>query len=299
MNKNFKVDFLCVGFNKCGTTTLETLMKLNSDITLPKNKKETLFFDWYKNIENPLKVLQEKYYPDYLNSKCIGSIEPSYISKAKEVYEYFGKDVNLIFMLRNPIKATNSMFRMRLRRVPNKYYVNLYKKYNNLDDMFNDFIENQIKTKKCKDFFYDDIINEYLKYFKKEQMKFIVMEDFFKNPNKYMKEISKFLNIKNIKYTDKDIHVSNKGDKISKNYLCAYINNKTMNYQRRQRCKKGNNENNYARNIINKIYKYTLKSCDYKMNDTHEKILNEVYKKSITNTSKLIGIDLSNSWNLK
>ena len=35
------------------------------------------------------------------------------------------------------------------------------------------------------------------------------------------------------------------------------------------------------------------------MNDTHEKILNEVYKKSITNTSKLIGIDLSNSWNLK
>lgn len=299
MNKSFKVDFLCVGFNKCGTTTLETLMKLNSDITLPKNKKETLFFDWYKNIENPLKVLQEKYYPDYLNNKCIGSIEPSYISKAKEVYEYFGKDVKLIFMLRNPIKATNSMFRMRLRRVPNKYYVNLYKKYNNLDDMFNDFIENQIKTKKCKDFFYDDIINEYLKYFKKEQMKFIVMEDFFKNPNKYMKEISKFLNIKNIKYTDKDIHVSNKGDKISKNYLCAYINNKTMNYQRRQRCKKGNNENNYARNIINKIYKYTLKSCDYKMNDTHEKILNEVYKKSITNTSKLIGIDLSNSWNLK
>ena len=165
--------------------------------------------------------------------------------------------------------------------------------------MFNDFIENQIKIKKCKDFFYDDTINEYLKYFKKEQMKFIVMEDFFKNPNKYMKEISKFLNIKNIKYTDKDIHVSNKGDKISKNYLCAYINNKTMNYQRRQRCKKGNNENNYARNIINKIYKYTLKSCDYKMNDTHEKILNEVYKKSITNTSKLIGIDLSNSWNLK
>ena len=72
-----------------------------------------------------------------------------------------------------------------------------------------------------------------------------------------------------------------------------------MNYQRRQRSKKGNNENNYARNIIIKIYKYTLKSCDYKMNDTHEKILNEVYKKSITNTSKLIGIDLSNSWNLK
>ena len=144
-------------------------------------------------------MLQEKYYPDYLNSKCIGSIEPSYISKAKEVYEYFGKDVKLIFMLRNPIKATNSMFRMRLRRVPNKYYVNLYKKYNNLDDMFNDFIENQIKIKKCKDFFYDDTINEYLKYFKKEQMKFIVMEDFFKNPNKYMKEISKFLNIKNIK----------------------------------------------------------------------------------------------------
>ena len=155
MNKNFKVDFLCVGFNKCGTTTLETLMKSNSDITLPKNKKETLFFDWYKNIENPLKVLQEKYYPDYLNS--IGSIDPSYISKAKEVYEYFGKDVKLIFMLRNPIKATNSMFRMRLRRVPNKYYVNLYKKYNNLDDMFNDFIENQIKTKKCKDLTNDEI----------------------------------------------------------------------------------------------------------------------------------------------
>ena len=36
MNKNFKVDFLCDGFNKCGTTTLETLMKLNSDITIPE-----------------------------------------------------------------------------------------------------------------------------------------------------------------------------------------------------------------------------------------------------------------------
>ena len=50
---------------------------------------------------------------------------------------------------------------------------------------------------------------------------------------------------------------------------------------------------------INKIYKYTLKSCDYKMNDIHKQMLNEIYNKSITNTSKLIGIDLSNSWNLK
>lgn len=299
--KPFKIDFLCVGFNKSGTTTLENLLRYNPDIMLPKNKKEILFFDWYKTCENPVEIMQQKYYPNYQRGKCIGSVEPSYCKRAKEVYEYFGKDVKIVFMMRNPIKATFSLFKMRLRRIPSLEFANYYKTANNdLNKMFNLFIDRYIRKEHPKkvnrDYFYDEWINEYLKYFKKEQMKFIIMEDFFKDPNKYMQEITDFLQIDSLDYSQIEIPHSNTGDKISRNYLCARINNHLFEKNKHKKTQKSNNEVGFYRNIFNLIYKFTLKKTNKKIDENTKSELMQIYLPSIKRLEKITGINLKNKW---
>ncbi len=295
--KEFKFDFLCVGFNKSGTTTLENLFKKNSDICLPKNKKEILFFAWYDKCDKPMEVLQKKYYPEYENYNCIGSIEPSYCKRAKDVYKYFGKDVKLIFMMRNPITATLSLFKMRLRHVYDKYFINLYKKYNNdISLMFNSYIDEYIVTKKNSDFFYDEHINEFLKYYPKEQMKFIIMEEFLKDPNKYMQDIFSFLGVKNIEYKNSEIKRSNKGDKICKNYYNAKINFRLSKIYNNERRKAGNKERSRLCRFLAKMRTYTLKNCEYKLTDEEENKLSQIYAKSIKNLEKITNKDLKKLW---
>ena len=295
--KKFKVDFLCVGFNKCGTTTLENILKKNNNIYLPKNKKETLFFNWYDKCDNPIEVLQKKYYPEYENYNCIGSIEPSYCKKAEEIYRYFGKDVKLIFMMRNPINATFSLFKMRLRHIYSRYFVNLYKKYNNdISLMFNNYIDEYIITKKNPDFFYDENINAFLKYYPKKQMKFIIMEEFLKDPNKYMKEIYKFLKVKNVNYENSDIKRSNKGDKICKNYLNAKMNYELSKISNKERRKVGNNERAFLGRLLFKMRLKTLKNCEYEMSNEEKSKLCKTYSESIKNLEIIINKDLKKIW---
>ena len=46
-----KPNFLCVGAQKAGTTSLYNILKQHSQIFMP-DKKEIHFFDWKKNFSN-------------------------------------------------------------------------------------------------------------------------------------------------------------------------------------------------------------------------------------------------------
>ena len=84
-------------------------------------------------------------------------------------------------MLRNPVQASWSMFKMRMRRVRDARYIDLYprnKEKTDFHDMFQKYIDLFIVTKKESDFFYDIWIEKYMDYYKREQIKFIVFEKF-------------------------------------------------------------------------------------------------------------------------
>ncbi len=112
-----KPTFLCVGAQKAGTTSLYNIIKQHSQIFMPQ-KKELHFFDWHENFAKG----NDWYFKKFQNSEkylARGEITPNYIYKEyvpKRILDIIGKDVKLIFMLRNPADRAFSHYKMRVGR---------------------------------------------------------------------------------------------------------------------------------------------------------------------------------------
>ena len=105
--------FLVVGAQKAGTTTLQALLGLHPDVFLP-NPKEVHYFtlhyseglDWYK-----------KHFNAAINDQCIGEITPYYLFHpyaAERINADLGC-VRIIILLRDPITRTISHYRHACR----------------------------------------------------------------------------------------------------------------------------------------------------------------------------------------
>lgn len=95
-------DFLCVGVEKCGTTSLYDLLKQHPAIGLPRFK-ETHFFNshWHQG----LGWYTEKFSHLPENCSAIGEITPAYHRFPEvipRIQQTLGKQVKIIFMLREP-----------------------------------------------------------------------------------------------------------------------------------------------------------------------------------------------------
>lgn len=77
MRNSFKIDFLCVGFQKCATTTLDAILRQHSEVALPIIK-EIHLAEWATKCQNPMKLIENKFFRDtnYSNKK-IGIVDPS------------------------------------------------------------------------------------------------------------------------------------------------------------------------------------------------------------------------------
>lgn len=185
-------DFMLAGFAKCGTTSLHKVLYGIRDIYLSENK-ESQFFDWCTHVDDPLNVLAEKYFNHIRNGQIVGMIEPSFARKAKEVYDYFGDKIKIIFSVRNPVNATFSRFKM-FCRIGMAEFDELYLKGkgNYYDEMFDDYLErtedDTVVISK-----YVDYINKFLQYYPKNQIKVIIFEELVQNPQKIINEVLKFI----------------------------------------------------------------------------------------------------------
>jgi hypothetical protein len=64
-----KIYFMCVGFHKCGTTTLDGILRQYNELYLPRNIKEPFFPIWYKKYDNPMEILFNRFFPDWTPPK--------------------------------------------------------------------------------------------------------------------------------------------------------------------------------------------------------------------------------------
>ena len=111
-----------------------------------------------------------------------------------------------------------------------------------------------------------------------------------------MQEITDFLQIDSLDYSQIEIPHSNTGDKISRNYLCARINNHLFEKNKSKKTQKSNNEVGFYRNIFNLIYKFTLKKTNKKIDENTKSELMQIYLPSIKRLEKITGINLKNKW---
>lgn len=289
------LDFLCVGFVKCGTSSLHAALKKNKHVFLPK-KKETLYLsNWKNRFDDSPERFNSIYFPNVPEDRVVGNVEPSYHAKAEDAYECYGKDTKIIFMVRNPASATYSYFKMLMRKTNEMRQVNYYKKYRHFDlRMFDDYIGDYILSKEDTRFCYMDWIDEYLKYFKKENVMVIIFEEFIRDPKSVMDEIQAFIGAEPIEYGK--LPHSNEGKSVSKNYISAKINRYLYRRDRELRYEKSAEEKKKHEAWKKKIHKYTLIDNDEKMLPESKETLDNFYRDSVQRLEQFCGKSLKGLW---
>ncbi|MDQ0162558.1 sulfotransferase family protein [Aeribacillus alveayuensis] len=190
-----KPNFLCVGAQKSGTTTLHDLLIQHPDIYLP-TVKETKFFQDNKKFEQGIDFYEKMYFSRCKSAKAVGEIDPEYMyfeEVPERIYKSLGKDIKIIFMLRNPADRAYSHYLMSYRRDYEKHSfieaINLERERISLGD----FEKNHFSY--VDRGFYAKQIKRYLKYFPLENMKFIIFEEFVKNKKSVLSDIFSFLGV--------------------------------------------------------------------------------------------------------
>lgn len=191
-----EINFVCVGAQKAGTSSLHDILKQHSDICLAANK-ETHFFDEDENYAKGLDWYYDTFYSHYSGEKICGECTPEYMffeEVPERIFKAFGADIKIVFILRNPVDRAYSHYMMSKKR-----------RYETMP--FEEAIE--VENKRItKDYFhkshysylsrgyYSDQIKRYLEYFPKENMFFIRFEeDFVKNRKATIDELCSFLGV--------------------------------------------------------------------------------------------------------
>lgn len=308
-----KPNVLCVGFVKCGTTTLHNILSQHKEIFLPGIKEPLYYnktalhskgFEWYK----------KRYYPKKVKEKVIMEVNPT-ISKsttANNLLKDYGKDTKIIFIIRNPIERVYSHFKMKLLGGKN-----FDKIEDNLDNSTSTLFNKWLKTyydaetkefKECgrtyyiKSTNYYEKIKEYIDVFGKKNIKVIIFEDFIKEPQKTCQEIYKFIGVEDDKTINYNIH-SNEGNRLPINKLSIKINNfyyykiynklilNKLPYISRTFCKFIDDFEWFREKILSKKNRKTEKILP-----EDREILRDYYYNDIKKLSKLLDIDLIKKW---
>ncbi len=286
-----KINFYCVGAQKSGTTSLHDILNQHPDVFLPETK-EAHFFDEDDKFKLGLNWYFKTFFERYNNEKICGSCNPEYIyfeEVPERIFESFGGDVKLIFILRNPADRAYSHYLMSKRRC--------------IEDLSFTVALKQEKSRINKDYFnktnfsyasrgfYLEQIKRYLNYFPKENMMFIRFEDdFIKNRANTIKEIISFLDLEQIdldvdlksnvarssrfKFIQKFIYKQN----IIKSFFSFFVSQKRKNKMR-----------SWIYKLVMKPEKKNKLSIETKLS------LMQQYKEDILELEILIGKNLS-SW---
>lgn len=219
------LDFLCCGFAKCGSTSLQGALCLNPNVFLP-DIKET-FFAGEMFFPEAHKNFCHSYPSDLTKGKVVGGIEPSYLNCAKAVRDYFGSELKILFCVRNPVEAAHSLFRMHMRDSVNDKVIYYLKKYKKISPaVFDEWIEGE-DAKNI--FLYMDYIKEYMKYYPKNQIKVVVFEELARSPVDLMNEIQQYIGLdeEQMIVYDEFPH-ENIGTCVPKDLAGAYVNKSIM-----------------------------------------------------------------------
>lgn len=189
------MDFVCVGAQKAGTSSLDELLrKYSVGVGLPKIK-ETKFFlsEQFDEYDNGIEFYYQKYFSK--KNAINGEIDPEYLyfsECAKNLYDVNPK-LKVIIIVRDPISRAISHFDMNLQR---GYEKNTFEKAIEIESIRikQGFYENNNFSYLARGR-YKNQIERFVEFFGDENILLIQFEDFVCNQGKYLKSIAEFLNI--------------------------------------------------------------------------------------------------------
>lgn len=201
-------DFIIIGAQKGGTTSLFHYLSQHPQLNLP-SLKEIHFYT--KNYHRGLEFYKT-YFPYKQKGKLSGEATPYYLfhpQVPERLFKHF-PNIKLIVMLRNPVDRAFSHYNME-KKLSNEYRT--FKTA--IDDELYEFENISKKILKSNTYttehahhsylsrgLYKEQIDRWLTYFDKNQMLFIKSEDFFENPKNELDRVFNFLKLDNTKIDD-------------------------------------------------------------------------------------------------
>ncbi len=220
--KSRNPEFLCMGFQKCGTTTLFEIMQQNRDIVLCRDVKEPMYYRVFGlwQLGGHQAFYHKRYYSHISKDdpRHCGEINAglTFSGCARKIGHDFPRETKLIFMMRNPVDRAYSAYKYFLARgfLPGgsvekdleeghalafDHYV-----HSVLDDPAQ---ERQIMKKRQKYLVfsqskYNTCIREYLQYFPRENIKLVFFEEFIRDERAVCEDIYDFIGAR------KDPHIN-------------------------------------------------------------------------------------------
>lgn len=261
-------DFIIGGAMKSGTTTLHSILDTHPDVFLPST--EVHFFD----MDNPFQHRDFNYFSrdseEWVHQ--MGDIEKRwnwYLSHFEEKQNYVtgedsttylaskiaakrisvqDKDIKLIFLLRHPTKRAYSQYFHML--ISGRAIYN-----------FEDTIRFRPSTILSRSM-YKKQLKWYYNLLDRDQIKVILFEEFIKNPESIMEEVSEFLNLEFDKFDDDAFNLHSNPAKIPMSISLQIFFNRFAKHLRGYRYfdqlpnDSNNSENKYSYKILKKAHRF-------------------------------------------
>ena len=188
-------NFICPGAQKSGTSALYRILKQHPDIYLP-DCKETRFFWRETNFARGAVWYEQEFFSDVRGERIVGDITPEYMyfsSVPKNIKNTLGDKPKLIFLLRNPIERAYSHYLMSYRRGFEKESFERAIELEESRIRRGEFEKNHFSY--LSRGLYARQIRRFLKYFLKDDMKFVLFEDFKRDMPSAINEILSFFHL--------------------------------------------------------------------------------------------------------
>lgn len=307
-----KPNFICVGFPRCGTTTLYEIMVQHKDLYF-SGIKEPIYYHVPSLYKKGFKWYTRRYYGKKKINNTIGEINPE-LSKApiaQKIHNDFGDDLKIIFIVRNPVTRLFSDYKLKLtfgicfkdmKKHLNENYSESFDEYVKLN-----FKGQRMEGKNLQNSFlaygeYSNTIKDYYKYYKQEQIKIILFEDLIKKPKEISQQIFEFIGVEPSDSINYNIDVNKSGripksvismklmtfwlSKIWKRTIIKYIP-----YVSNDFCK-------FLNKITWSVPKLLTKKekVHYTISTETKNVLQEYYRKEKEEMEKILDRDLSEIW---
>lgn len=289
-----KLNFICGGAPKSGTTTLYNILKEHPDIYL-SSYKEPMFFNNDAHYIKGIDWYYRTYFNNYSEEKIISDFSPAYLANpltAGRIELNCGNDVKFLFIVRNPVNRSYSQYLHSKRDLnedlpfiealnKEEQRMKLYKETNNFNLI--------LKHGYIKESLYFENIKRYIDIFGRENIKVLIFEEMVANMQDTISDILYFLNIN----TGVELNMNTKSNSSSvprlmlikkimrKDSFVKRVVKRMFSVKKRQKIRQN------IHRLNNKPYKYDMiKGQEYQM------IFNKYFKDDIMRLETLLNIDL-------
>ena len=187
-----KFDFFIVGFQKCGTTKLKSMLEKFPSVQIQAEEEMLAFFQQDKSLfDKEIK----SYYSNIASHKKIGAKHVSAILSASYIQRLYdhSPDCKIVLSLRNPVQRAFSAY-LYCRRMGWEDEINFKKALTKKSYLYTD----EISRRNCDYLGQSDYVSHIRKLFDifpREQVKILIYEKEFHSEHNLAKKVATFLQI--------------------------------------------------------------------------------------------------------